>query len=256
MGVFKRWVKNNDGSKTPVWYIRYTANGKEKWESVGKVGVVTKDVARARLEERRRLVRLGQIDMIGTKVPTLQEFSVKYLAHINDVKQNRSAKRTKQALEHFIVFFGSNKLSEINPEDVDTYKSRRLNQGAKPATINRELAVIKHLFNIARKWHKFFGDNPVSQSGLLEVHNSVERTLTPEEEQRLLAVSPKYLQDIILIALNTGMRQGEILSLRWEWIDLANSLITLPQTYRRPPCEFYNNFLELNWFCFFTARYI
>jgi integrase len=115
---------------------------------------------------------------------------------------------------------------------------------------------MKHLFNIARKWHKFFGDNPVSQSGLLEVNNIVERILTPEEERRLLEVSPKYLQDIILIALNTGMRQGEILSLRWEWIDLANSLITLPQTYRRPPCEFYNNFLELNWFCFFTARYI
>ncbi len=107
---------------------------------------------------------------------------------------------------------------------------QRLNEGAKPATVNRELSVIKYLFNLARKWHRFFGDNPVSQSGLLEVHNLIERILTPEEEQRLLEASPKYLQDIILIALNTGMRQAEILSLRWEWLELENNLITLPQT--------------------------
>ena len=168
--------------------------------------------------------------MIEAKVPTLQEFSTNYLTYIKDVKQNRSSRRTRQALDHFILVFGIKKLSEISPEDIDTYKKRRLNGEAKPATINRELAVIKHLFNLARKWHRFFGDNPISQSGLLEVHNLVERILTPEEEKRLLNASPKYLQDIILVALNTGMRQAEILGLRWEWIDLDNNLITLPQT--------------------------
>ena len=67
MGVFKRWIKSKDGSNTPYWYIRYAVNGKEKWESVGKTGVVTKTLAQAKLEERRRQVRLGQLDMIGLK---------------------------------------------------------------------------------------------------------------------------------------------------------------------------------------------
>lgn len=38
MGVFKRWVRSKDGANTPYWYMRYILNGKDKWESVGKVG--------------------------------------------------------------------------------------------------------------------------------------------------------------------------------------------------------------------------
>ncbi len=91
------------------------------------------------------------------------------------------------------TFFGDRKLSEITVGDIDTYKSRRLNEGAKPATLNRELSLIRHLFNLARKWHRSFGENPVSQSGLLSASNLVERILTSEEEERLLSASPKYL---------------------------------------------------------------
>lgn len=69
----------------------------------------------------------------------------------------------------------------------------------------------------------------MSESELLEVHNQVERILTPEEEERLLACSPLHLKPIIINALNTGMRKGEILSLRWEDVDLENNLITVRQ---------------------------
>jgi integrase len=230
MGVFKRWRKSEDGSKAAFWYIRYAASGKIKWESVGKVGVVTKDVARARLEERKRQVRLGQLDMIGARIPTLSEFAAEYLAYIRDVKQIRSHIRSRQALAHFTRCYGNKKLSEITIEDIDVYKRRRFEDNAKPGTIARELAVVKNMFYQARKWHKFFGENPVSQSGVPEVHNQVERILSPEEEQRLLEVSPPYLRNIIVTALNTGMRKMEILSLKWGYIDLESKVITLPQT--------------------------
>lgn len=61
------------------------------------------------------------------------------------------------------------------------------------------------------------------------MHNQVERILTPEEEERLLACSPPHLEPIIITALNTGMRKGEILSLRWEDVDLENNVITIRQ---------------------------
>ena len=69
MGVFKRWIKSKEGSKTACWYIRYTVNGKEKWESVGKAGEITKTLGQARLGERRRQVRLGQLDRIRARIP-------------------------------------------------------------------------------------------------------------------------------------------------------------------------------------------
>jgi len=227
MGVFKRWIKSKDGSKTPYWYMRYTVNGKEKWESIGKAGEITKTVALARLGERRRQVRLGQLDMIGARIPTLSEFAEDYIKHVRDVVKKRSWSRDVYGLRYFLECFKDKKLSEITPKDIDDYKQLRLAK-AKPATVNRELQIIRHLFNLAYRWKRLFGQNPVSESGLLEVHNQVERILTPEEE-RLLACSPLHLRPIITTALNTGMRKGEILHLTWEDVDRENNLITVRQ---------------------------
>ncbi len=60
-----------------------------------------------------------------------------------------------------------------------------------------------------------------------KVRNLIERWLTAEEERRLLAASPTWLQEIIIFAANTGLRQGEILDLQWTKVDLFRRTITL-----------------------------
>ena len=60
MGVFKRWIKGKNGSKTAYWYMRYLHNGKDKWESVGKVGEVTKSVAQSKLDRKKRRINKGK----------------------------------------------------------------------------------------------------------------------------------------------------------------------------------------------------
>lgn len=72
---------------------------------------------------------------------------------------------------------------------------------------------------------------------MLEVNNVIERILTQEEEIRLLDTCDGYLKDIVLMALNTGMRQGEIFNLRWDWIDFKNEFISLPQTHTKSKKE-------------------
>lgn len=205
-------------------------NGLDKWESIGEVGPVTKAVAQARLGERKRQVRLGQLDMIGATVPTLPEFAKEFLSYVKDVKGKRSWDKDGRTLQHLIAFFGNKKLSSISPKDVDDYKQHMLNNGYKPASVNRELACLKYLYNLAIRWKKFFGPNPVSQVEFLEENNEISRILLPEEVVRLLEVSSPYLRNIIITALNTGMRKMEILSLKWEYIDLEANMITLPQT--------------------------
>jgi integrase len=101
---------------------------------------------------------------------------------------------------------------------------------AAAATVDRELEVLRHLFNLAERWNKFFGKNPVSRSGLLHPVNQKERILSLEEENRLLIACDSYIRSIIIAALYTGMRKGEILSLKWDNIDLNNSLIVIDQT--------------------------
>jgi len=86
------------------------------------------------------------------------------------------------------------------------------------------------MYNLAKRWKKFFGDNPVSQVEYLDEGEGITRILTQEEEIRLLNESPLYLRNIIITALNTGMRKMEILSLKWEFVNLDKNTITINQS--------------------------
>ena len=71
------------------------------------------------------------------------------------------------------------------------------------------------------------GWNPVEKFSEEKMRNLIERWLTAEEERRLLAASPVWLQEIILFAANTGLRQSEILNHQWCNVDLFRRAITL-----------------------------
>jgi integrase len=214
------------------WVIEYRLNGKTKRETIGKKGVVSKTMTREVLNKREQQIKLGQYDMLDAEIPTFNEFAEEYVTYGKDTVKKRSWQRDTYSLRHFGAVYGNKKLSEISVNDVDDYKNRRL-QRVKPSTVNRELQCIRNLFNLAKKWKKFFGENPVSASGLIKVENQVERILSADEEQRLLDTSPDYLRDIITVALNSGMRRGEILNLTWDWIDLDKKIITLPPTHTK-----------------------
>jgi len=213
------------------WTIEYKlSNTKIRRETIGKKGIVTKTFAKQVLKMREQQVKLEQYDMVEAQIPMLQDFIHNFIKYQREIKQIKSINRTIISCKHFIRILGNRKLNEYNPEDIDIYKERRLNEGVKLNTIARELIVIRSLFNQARKWKKFFGTNPVSESGIPMVNDIKERILTIGEEKRLLNASPEYLQDIINVALNTAMREGEILGLEWEWVDFIENIIQLPQT--------------------------
>jgi len=213
------------------WVIEYKLpNRKIRRKSIGKKGIVTKTMAKDILKKIEQQVKLGQYDMSENQIPLIQEFVNDFLKYQREIKQIKSINRTIISCKHFIRILSNRKLSDYSPEDIDIYKGRRLNEGVKLNTIARELVVIRSLFNQARKWKKIFGTNPVSESGIPKVNDIKERILTIEEEKRLLDASPEYLKDIINVALNTAMREGEILGLQWDWIDFKENMIQLPQT--------------------------
>jgi len=201
-------------------------NGKTKRETIGKTGVVTKTMAKQILKEKERQVKLGQYDMLNREIPNLNDFADKYLTYVRETKKKRSWKRDELALKHLKKHFSNKKLTEIEPQDIDTYKSSRL-KNVTPATVNRELEVLRYLFNIAERWEKFYGKNPVSRAGLLPSNNQKQRVLSIEEEKRLLAACEPYLRNIIITALYTGMRKGEIISLKWDNVDFKRNIIAV-----------------------------
>jgi integrase len=99
----------------------------------------------------------------------------------------------------------------------------------KPASINREIALLKTIYSKALKNGKA-EVNPTITIKMYFEDNERTRILTQEEYIRLLAHSSPHIQPIIKIGYQTGMRIGEILPLNWGQIDLKNGFIELEST--------------------------
>lgn len=159
---------------------------------------------------------------------TFRELMDRYMReHSARNKAASSHRRDKSLCEHLLKSFGDLMLVEITPKLIIEYKHERRGDGAAPATVNYELSLMRHAFNLAIKEWEWLKDNPVRNVSGERVNNQIERWLTLEEEKRLLDNSPAWLKEITIFALNTGLRQGEILDLKWDQVDLFRRTVTL-----------------------------
>jgi integrase len=125
----------------------------------------------------------------------------------------------------------------MSRKEISKYKVLRLDECAKPATINRELAMLSKAFTLALEdWEWINGnDKPFSKISYERENNERARWLTEDEEKRLLESSPEWLCEIIVFALNTGLRQGELLSLEWNRVNLFHKTILIEKTKNSKP---------------------
>lgn len=150
------------------------------------------------------------------------------------VKAKRSYQKDQMHAVKLTAFFGDRLLKDITPALVEAYKQKRLTEPSgrspqnlpRPATVNRELACLKTIFNKAVK-NERAERNPAKGVKLLNENNERNRILSPEEYSRLLAHCSAHLKPIVKVAYHTGMRQGEILSLTWGQVDLKEGFIRL-----------------------------
>ncbi len=119
---------------------------------------------------------------------------------------------------------------EITPPRISDYKAMRRGEEAKPATVARELEVLRHALNLAVREWEWLENNPFAKVRIEKPNNKKERWITREEEHELLKASPAWLRHLIVFALNTGMRQGEMLSLKWSQVNLFEKTALLIET--------------------------
>ena len=96
----------------------------------------------------------------------------------------------------------------------------------KKSTVNRDIAVLKRLFNLAMDWN-LVDKNPLKKAALFRVEEKLMRVLTPDEELRLIEAAAPHFRPLIIVAINTGMRRGELLGLHWEQVDLQTGTIAV-----------------------------
>jgi len=221
MGVYK--INNS-------WYLDFYYDGKRYKESIG---AVNKTVANEKLVIRKREVIQGTYK--PKRIETLfEKFKEQYIEYSTNNKKPSSTQRDEYSIKHLEKFFDGKRLSDISPFLIEKYKATRKAQDANIVTINHELACLRHMFTMALKWGKA-EKNPGREVKLFKETQNKTRILSADEENRLLSyvrasIKAKHLEAIIITALNTGMRKGEILNLKWENVDFKNGYITVIET--------------------------
>lgn len=156
---------------------------------------------------------------------TLEEFGKRYMEYAKANK--RSWLRDQQMLKPLTEFLGVDRqLTDITPPDIEGYKLHRRKQ-VSGSTVNRELALLKRMFNLAINWDLYLASNPVRKVKFFQELNIGRRVLTEEEENKLLQNAAPFIQDIILFALNTGLRIGEIFTLLWSHVDWEKGVLNV-----------------------------
>jgi integrase len=215
---------------------------------------VTREQAEQYLEQLKTDARHDRLDLpvkvVEAKPLTFKEAADEYLNRIEQEGSAKDVPTKEQKLEMYIVpFFGQMLITEITTFDVERYKKQRLSEfsirggdklgttkkGGKsvpvqPATVNRSLNVLSHIFSKAIEWG-WIDKRPAIK--LLKLENQRITYLSAEQISRLLNVAKQDINpDIypfIVIGLEAGMRKAEILRIRVEHIDLLKRKIYIHQ---------------------------
>jgi integrase len=138
--------------------------------------------------------------------------------------------RINTLLSHSLAQIALNKLS---PAAIARYRDDRLKL-VQSGAVRRELAIVQHCFEVAkREWGLPIPANPVRQIATPEAQKPRERRLEDDESNILASAalaSAWYLRPLIVLAIETGMRRGELLSIRWKDVDQTTRTIRILKT--------------------------
>lgn len=206
-----------------VWWMSFMFQGRQVRRSTG---TTDKRLAEAILAKIKVQIAEGRFfETREEEERTFKEMMDRYLEERAVLKAPKSHQRDQQALLHLLPVFGDKFLAHITPKLLAGYKAQRRIERAAPATINKELQLVRHAFNLAMREWEWCRENPMHRVSMERVRNEIDRWLTDQEEQLLMAASSAWLREIITFALHTGMRQGEILNLQWQDVDFARGVL-------------------------------
>ena len=207
------------------WYIDYYIKGRRKRKKVGP----SKKLAEQVLKDVHVKIAKGEfLGVYEEKKILFEEYAKQYLDYSKANKAPSSKRRDSLSIKHLGSAFDGRYLFDITPHMIEKYKAKRL-EHVSPASVNRELACLKHMYTKAIEWG-YVNASPAKGVRFFKEPPGRLRYLQPEAVEALLRACAKHLRPIVVTALNTGMRKSEILNLKWSELDLNNRKITVINT--------------------------
>lgn len=153
------------------------------------------------------------------EIPTFAAFAVEFLSTYARANNKPSEIHSKETMlrVHLTPAFGKLKLTEVDMRSIERYKAKKLDSGLSPKSVNNTLTCLRRMLVLAMEW------------GLLKELPRVKWLKAPkpefdfldfEEAERLLKHADEEWRPMLVVALKTGLRLGELLALRWEDVDL------------------------------------
>jgi integrase len=218
-GVFQRTDRKG-------WWVSYVdSTGKRKKE---KVVAHTRTQA---LEALNGIKTREQKDRI-LGVKTISEITTAdLLARFKRYQKTRLKPTTFERLGGVLDTLNSHfpkRLKDINRQQIAAFISER-SETVKAGTIQKEMTTLKHALRLAVEWELLHA-NPAEGAKLPKVAEGRTRYLSPTELKAVIEAAPEWMKAPIALAAFTGMRRGELLSLRWQDVDLTGKRLYLHET--------------------------
>lgn len=214
------------------WWLDFRANGRRYRESAGPgaTHALAKEILSKRMAEfaeRRnfpaRVANERPFDFVADEFKRL---------HVATLR----SRTWGYALEAIRERFKGRKVGEITSADIQRFYNE-IQARASASTANRYLTLLCSLFNKAKAWGHFYGDNPCSMVKKQREPNHRLRFLSKEEIKALYENAEPRLRPFLVAALHTGMRKGELLGLRWENVSLDRATIYILEAKSGKPRE-------------------
>ncbi len=214
------------------WYISYIdPNGKQVRESVSPY----RETAEKALRKIRVAIDEGRyLDIRNkTKKVLFCDFTEQYIESYAKL-ENRTARQQAIQIANIAKFFQGQYLQEVTQFDIRKFMTERA-KTVKPSTINRDISLIKSMYNRAKEWG-VASLNPTDGIKKLAENNERCRWLTEVEQNMLLSFCNGLTCTIVIVALRTGMRWGEIANLKWgqapesNYVDFDRDRIVLHES--------------------------
>jgi integrase len=228
MGIYRRGEN---------WYIDFRFKGVRVRESIGPSRKMAEKVLR---KKKNEIDENKYLDIRKEPEPIkFHAFAKEYLQWAKTNKKTSTYIRDVYIMRQFDERFHGRCLHEITGWLIEKWKSER-KEKCQIGTVNRELALLKHIFAKAVEWKDeknkipFLKENPTRGIKRLKGENRRLRYLLPEEVQTLLSncdgLLGGFLKPMVTLALYTGARKGELQGLQWPQVDLGLGIITLLDT--------------------------
>lgn len=208
------------------WYIDFTFHGQRVREMIGPSPKTAKNVI------AKRRVEIAENKFLDVKkepeLVKFYDFAKEYLQWSKANKKASSYQRELSRMRKLSKEFETKDLREISALQIERYKTKRAAE-IKPASVNRDIALLKHMYTMAIKWGKV-EENPAKKVKILKGEVRRVRFLMPDELQRLLSNCADHLKPIVTVAAHTGMRKGELLGLKWGQVNFESGIISILDT--------------------------